>query len=60
MPPSFDKTETEIEITLEMIEAGVEAFRKWNPIEDNASWIVEDVFEEMAKASKKQKPRAAP
>lgn len=40
-----------VEISPKMLEAGLEAFRRWNPIEDNASWIVADIFEEMTKAA---------
>lgn len=36
-----------IEITPEMLQAGIKAFSLWNPIEDRIAWIVEDVFEDM-------------
>lgn len=40
-----------IEITPKMLEAGVKAFLRWNPAEDDASWIIQDVFEDMIKAA---------
>lgn len=50
--------ECAIEITPEMIDAGVKALGRWHPIDDSKAWIVEDVFEEMLRA-KQSRPTAS-
>jgi hypothetical protein len=39
----------EVEITPEMIEAGIEAYVLFNPLEDPGEWIVCAIYEEMEK-----------
>ena len=47
-----DEQEREVDITPEMIEAGVEAFRRFVPYHDSREAIVEAIGEAMLLASK--------